>query len=387
MHPKPLVGLHCSAHVDQLRRGCGRPLAWSCQAVPGRTCGPGLLPAAEAGRTGDTMAARVKAITASAMLCPASSKPFGSVHAAAPRRPHRRGSGRDPRRLRQARHPDAPDAAGGGRGGVRPHHCGRQRQDLPLDSVVRCRREPSRPTHEDRGCDRLHAPPGPTRHHHGQATRRYVVHPVLTQVYTKNAIYWRSLGLEKVAKKHWLKLDLTTLPEDRRPSVEAMVGLGQAGVNPARSLQQLRTVVNVAEVGREQLRGVDTRHLKGSVKGPFGIQVVEVWLDSEDVRAASEPPRPHPCRPCRARPRLGCPRLPRRSSRPPTTTTSAPRSTCRCRRTATPLTSRTSVRSRHSPHPLGEGHTSASGPLIHTSKPTSTQLPHRESRLASMPVS
>ncbi len=120
--------------------------------------------------------------------------------------------------------------------------------------------------------------------------------PVLTQVYTKNAIYWRSLGLEKVAKKHWLKLDLTTLPEDRRPSVEAMVGLGQAGVNPARSLQQLRTVVNVAEVGREQLRGVDTRHLKGSVKGPFGIQVVEVWLDSEDrtrrIRTTTPAPVP-----------------------------------------------------------------------------------------------
>src|SRR6266536_4674057 len=106
--------------------------------------------------------------------------------------------------------------------------------------------------------------------------------PVLTQVYTNNAIYWRlPPDLEKLANKHWVKLDLTTLPENKRPSVEAMVGLGQAGVNPERSLHQLDTLVNVTEVGREQLRGVDTRHLKGSVKDGFGIQV-EVWLDDQD---------------------------------------------------------------------------------------------------------
>jgi len=87
---------------------------------------------------------------------------------------------------------------------------------------------------------------------------------VVTQVSAKNATYWRAPGLEKVAKRHWLKLDLTTLPEDRRPSVAAMVGLGQAGVNPARSLRQLRPVVNVTEVGREQIREVRTRHFRAA---------------------------------------------------------------------------------------------------------------------------
>jgi hypothetical protein len=60
---------------------------------------------------------------------------------------------------------------------------------------------------------------------------------VLTQVYTKDAIYWRLppdlAKLAKLANKHWLKLDSTTLPKNKRPSAETMVGLGQAGVNPS----------------------------------------------------------------------------------------------------------------------------------------------------------
>jgi hypothetical protein len=67
-------------------------------------------------------------------------------------------------------------------------------------------------------------------------------------------------------------------------------------VNPARSLQQLRTVVNVTEVGREQLRGAQTRHLKGEVKGAGGIPVVEVWLDGEErtrrIRTTTRVPVP-----------------------------------------------------------------------------------------------
>lgn len=87
---------------------------------------------------------------------------------------------------------------------------------------------------------------------------------------------------ELANNKHWLKLDFTAVPKNKRPSVETMVGLGQAGVNPERSLHQLDNVVHVTEVGRERIRGVDTRHLKGSLQGPFGIWVVEVWLDGED---------------------------------------------------------------------------------------------------------
>jgi hypothetical protein len=51
--------------------------------------------------------------------------------------------------------------------------------------------------------------------------------------------------------------------------------------------------VKVTEVGREQLRGVQTRHLKGSVKDRSGIQV-GVWLDGEDRTRRTRDTTPAP---------------------------------------------------------------------------------------------
>jgi hypothetical protein len=110
----------------------------------------------------------------------------------------------------------------------------------------------------------------------------------ITLIYAKGVLYTRIPHLEEIAKKRWMKVDLTKSPNAPGPGF--LVGLGgPQGSDPLQDLHQLNNIVRVVEIGREQVRGVDTRRYRGSITMPAiaGEQqsetvTTEIWIDGEN---------------------------------------------------------------------------------------------------------
>jgi hypothetical protein len=81
--------------------------------------------------------------------------------------------------------------------------------------------------------------------------------------------------------KQWLKVDLEHTYESLGIDVG---GLGQVGQGTSEQLKMLGEVSDgVTEVGREQVRGVDTTHYRATVDlGTYAEIPIDVWIDDDE---------------------------------------------------------------------------------------------------------